>query len=190
MTEAAVMGGDKPSLATKCLDLCQALISQGRAFTFNLSVDSSFTFSLDTRGEVTPAKTMARKKTSPSTQRRNKKRKDEFLLKKSQTISEKSPGKDSEKETDLKTNTETKAVDETTVDKEPPVQKPPASQPWRRQSTCKRCGVQTKGHPGPYGEERCRVSLHHLPSIRIEKCSDCMDHLRPPCDAHRKPWMD
>ena len=41
-----------PALANKCLDLCQALISQGKAFTFALThTSTSLTFSLDTRGE-------------------------------------------------------------------------------------------------------------------------------------------
>ena len=47
----AVREGD-PAMATKCLDLCQALVSQGKAFTFSLThTGTSFTFSLDTRGE-------------------------------------------------------------------------------------------------------------------------------------------
>ena len=78
-----VMEGDY-TLATKCLEICQALTSQGKTFSFTLThTGSSFTFTLDTKEKEASMKTMARKKTSPSTQRRNAKRKEEFLKKKS-----------------------------------------------------------------------------------------------------------
>ena len=69
------------SLTTKCLDFCQALASQGKEFKFAITVGSTFTFSLDTREgkETLPT----RSKKSPSTQRRNAKRRKEFLIKKS-----------------------------------------------------------------------------------------------------------
>ena len=73
---------DDPSLASKCLDICQALAAQGRNFTFNLTL-SPFSFSLDTRGEekvTSPEK--VKKRPSPSTQRRNLRRKIEFQTKK------------------------------------------------------------------------------------------------------------
>ena len=79
-----------PAMATKCLDLCQALVSQGKAFTFSLThTGTSFTFSLDTRGEEkveSPSlrRPPARKKPSPSTLRRNARRKTEFMKKKNQ----------------------------------------------------------------------------------------------------------
>ena len=87
---APEVSGDNHSLATKCLDICQALSSQGKEFSFslNFSLNSSFTFTLDTREKDTPSKstststTKARKKVSPSTQRRNARRKEEFLRKK------------------------------------------------------------------------------------------------------------
>ena len=75
------MGGDN-SLANKCMDLCQALQSQGRSFSFTLTIASSFTFSLDSKVEVTTAPNRAVKKVSPSTQRRNIRRKEQFLKKK------------------------------------------------------------------------------------------------------------
>ena len=83
---APEVSGDNHSLATKCLDICQALSSQGKEFSFslNFSLNSSFTFTLDTREKDTPSTstTKARKKVSPSTQRRNDKRKAEFIKKK------------------------------------------------------------------------------------------------------------
>ena len=72
------VNGVESSLVTKCLDFCQALSRQGKAFNFNLNVGSSFTFSLDTRVKSIPPE-MVRKKLSPSSirgdaRRREKKR--------------------------------------------------------------------------------------------------------------------
>ena len=194
------MGDKCATLATQCLEFCRHLDAQGMAYKFSLSIGSNFTFSLDTRGEATTSREV-RKKLSPSSVKRNARRKADFLKKKSMSSEESSDS--SEK----KSATPDEAV-KTTVDLEKPAEKhpeepakeqpadkqpaekQPASQPWRRPSTCRRCGLSTKGHPGPYGEGRCRVCLPELPSrIRIEKCSDCFDHPRPPCEAHRKPWV-
>ena len=82
------MGGVDPTLASKCLDLCQALIGQGKALNFSLSyTGTSYTFSLDTRSKDTPSP-QARKKTSPSTLRRNARRREEFLKRKAETTPE------------------------------------------------------------------------------------------------------
>ena len=79
------VGESESSLASKCMDFCQALSSQGKAFKFSLTLGSNFSFSLDARDKV-PAldsKTVAlKKKLSPSTQRRNARRRAEFLTKK------------------------------------------------------------------------------------------------------------
>ena len=69
------------SLTTKCLDFCQALAGQGKIFKFSITIGSTFSFSMDTRdGKEAHPK---RSKKSPSTLRRNAKRRKEFLLKKS-----------------------------------------------------------------------------------------------------------
>ena len=82
MTE---MGESDSSLAAKCLDICQVLAGQGLAFNFSLSIGSTFSFSLDARGKgqalATQGKTKKKKKT-PSTLRRNARRRSEFLKKK------------------------------------------------------------------------------------------------------------
>ena len=78
------VGGSDSSLAAKCLDLCQVLAGQGLAFNFSLSIGSTFSFSLEARGKgqalATQGKTM--KKKTPSTLRRNARRRTEFLKKK------------------------------------------------------------------------------------------------------------
>ena len=79
------MGNESP-LASKCLDLCQTLASQGQAFTFSLTIGSTFNFSISTGSQDTPApptKAVKNKK-SPSTQRRDARRRKEFLKRKSQ----------------------------------------------------------------------------------------------------------
>ena len=65
------------SLATQCLAFCQTMASQAQAFNFSLTLDTSFCFSLDTRVGA-PVKQVTRK-TSPSTQRRNERRRKLFL---------------------------------------------------------------------------------------------------------------
>ena len=74
------------SLAAKCLDICQVLAGQGLAFNYSLSIGSNFSFSLDARGKgqalATQGKTKKKKKKTPSTLRRNARRRSEFLRKK------------------------------------------------------------------------------------------------------------
>ena len=80
-------------LLTQCLDFCQALENRGRQFNFNLTLETGFTFSLDTRGEHNQPKIHKEKKRkSPSTLKRDLRRKEEFQRKK---------GSDTPKETAL-----------------------------------------------------------------------------------------
>ena len=78
------VGESDSSLAAKCLDFCQALAGQGLAFNFSLTISSTFSFSLDTRGKgpalVNKGKT--KKRSSPSTLRRNARRRAAFLQRK------------------------------------------------------------------------------------------------------------
>ena len=71
------------TLVSKCMDFCQALASQGQAFNFTLAIGPDFSFSLDTRSKVPGT----RKKASPSTLRRNAKRREEFNQRKQQSPS-------------------------------------------------------------------------------------------------------
>ena len=80
----ATMNGEHSALATKCLDLCQALTSKGKTFTFSLNIGPSFSFSLDTR-ESSTSQEVVKKKLSPSAIRRNFRRKEDFVKKKAET---------------------------------------------------------------------------------------------------------
>ena len=69
------------SLAHQCLALCQTLASQGRTFSLSLTAGSSFIFSMESNGIAVPAQ-VVKKKSSPSTLRRNAKRRELFLKRK------------------------------------------------------------------------------------------------------------
>ena len=73
------------SLATKCLDFCQALTRQGKNFNFSLNLGPSFKFALDTSVKSISAE-MVRKKLSPSAVKRNARRKEDYLKKKSESL--------------------------------------------------------------------------------------------------------
>ena len=68
------------SLASKCMDFCQALAIQGQAFNFSLTIGPDFSFSLDTRRKATSPG--IKKKASPSTLRRNARRREKYLQQK------------------------------------------------------------------------------------------------------------
>ena len=86
MTTAAI--GDLSPLAIKCMEFCQALASQGTKFSFNLTTGPQFSFSLDTSESGTSTSVVAeqvkRKKWSPSDVRRNLRRRQEFLKRKTE----------------------------------------------------------------------------------------------------------
>ena len=81
----AIVSGD-PALVSQCLELCQVLAEKGQPFTISINLGSTFNFSLDTRGDPVVAK--KKKKPSPSRLRRNQKRKEEFLKRKSEISTE------------------------------------------------------------------------------------------------------
>ena len=84
MDEASA--GDS-SLAHQCLALCQTLASQGRTVSLSLTAGSSFTFSMESNGVAIPAQ-LVKKKSSPSTLRRNAKRREIFLKRKLEPLIE------------------------------------------------------------------------------------------------------
>ena len=102
---AAVRENDS-SLANKCLALCQALNNQGKAFKFSLTIGNTFSFSLDSGERTVPIPKAGKKRTSPSTRKRNARRRKQFLEKKSTPSSE-------ENQADLETNQQALAENHT-----------------------------------------------------------------------------
>ena len=74
---------DDLSLASQCLALCQTLAGQGKAFSLSVTVGSTFTFSLDSKEAASLPK--KKKKSSPSTLRRNAERREKFLKRKAES---------------------------------------------------------------------------------------------------------
>ena len=88
------------SLASKCMDFCQALANQGQAFNFSLTIGPDFSFSLDTRRKA--GSPVIKKKASPTTLRRNARRREEFLAKKQHESSTRIPLENSATEKEIK----------------------------------------------------------------------------------------
>ena len=75
-----VVSESDSSLTSQCLDFCQRLASQGQALSFSLKMSTNFSFTLENKEtikNVPPSQT--RKKLSPSSIRRNAKRRQKFL---------------------------------------------------------------------------------------------------------------
>ena len=64
-------------LVSQCLEFCQTLAGKSQTFSFSLTIGSHLSFSVDTRGEVVLAP--KRKKKTPSTLRRDARRREELL---------------------------------------------------------------------------------------------------------------
>ena len=76
---------DNAALLSQCLDFCKSLSSKSLTFSFALTIEDSFSFSLATRGEVALASKAKKNKKTPSALRRNARRRAEFLKKKLET---------------------------------------------------------------------------------------------------------
>ena len=74
-------GPEDAMLVSQCLDFCQTLAGKSITFSFSLTTRAGFSFSVDSRGkeELAPKK---KKKATPSTMRRNARRRAQFLKKK------------------------------------------------------------------------------------------------------------
>ena len=73
---------DKAALVSQCLDFCQTLASKSPTFSFTLTLGNSFSFSLDTSGKEAFTLQGKKKKKTPSTLRRDARRRAKFLKKK------------------------------------------------------------------------------------------------------------
>ena len=67
-------------LASQCLEICQTLAGKSLSISFSFNIGPNFSFSVDTRGKEVLAS--PKKKKTPSTLRRDARRRDEFLKKK------------------------------------------------------------------------------------------------------------
>ena len=84
----STVNGDESSLSNKCLEICQALVQKGQTFSFSLKL-KPFSFSLDIKESLLETRTVVKKnKMSPSTLRRNMRRKKEFLEQKKKESSD------------------------------------------------------------------------------------------------------
>ena len=74
-------GPEDALLVSQCLDFCQTLAGKSITFSFSLTTRAGFSFSVDSRGKgaLAPKK---KKKATPSTMRRNARRRAQFLKKK------------------------------------------------------------------------------------------------------------
>ena len=77
---AMPLSEEDAKLASQCLEFCQTLADKSLTFSFSLTIGSSFSFSVDTRGKEVLAS--PRKKKTPSTLRRDARRREELLKKK------------------------------------------------------------------------------------------------------------
>ena len=78
MTAMSQLSEEDAKLASQCLDICQTLAGKSLPFSFSFNIGPNFSFSVDTRGKevLTP------KKKTPSTLRRDARRREELLRKK------------------------------------------------------------------------------------------------------------
>ena len=67
-------------LASQCLDICQTLAGKSLPFSFSFNIGPNFSFSVDTKGKE--VSTPQKKKKTPSTLRRDARRREELLRKK------------------------------------------------------------------------------------------------------------
>ena len=73
---------DKAALVSQCLDFCQTLATKLPIFSFALTLGNGFSFTLDTSGKEALSPKAMKKKKTPSTLRRDARRRSEFLKKK------------------------------------------------------------------------------------------------------------
>ena len=80
MAAMSQLSEEDAKLASQCLDICQTLAGKSLPFSFSFNIGPNFSFSVDTRGKeiLAPQK----KKKTPSTLRRDARRREELLRKK------------------------------------------------------------------------------------------------------------
>ena len=195
------MGDKYATLATQCTEFCRHLDAQGRYFKFSISIGSDFTFSLDTEEEATTIKEVRKKKLSPSSLRRNERRKLEFLNKKStssetkessekktETSEKKAEASEKKAETSekraetsekkselsgMKPEDKSEAPEGSEAVKANVKEKETAPQPWRRTS-----------RPSKAGKVQVPSPDYLAGTAIIKACGECMNS-RLPCAKHK-----
>ena len=81
MAAISQLSKEDAKLASQCLEICQTLAGKSLPFSFSFNIGPNFSFSVDTRGKEILAPQQKKKKT-PSTLRRDARRREEFLKKK------------------------------------------------------------------------------------------------------------
>ena len=80
MTAMSQLSEEDAKLASQCLDICQTLAGKSLPFSFSFNIRPNFSFSVDTRGKEVSIP--QKKKKTPSTLRRDARRREELLRKK------------------------------------------------------------------------------------------------------------
>ena len=80
MAAMSQLSEEDAKLASQCLDICQTLAGKSLPFSFSFNIGPNFSFSVDTRGKE--VSTLQKKKKTPSTLRRDARRREELLRKK------------------------------------------------------------------------------------------------------------
>ena len=157
------------SLVSQCLAFCQTLANQGKDFSFNLT-NSTFSFSLDTR-ESKVKDTLGKKRTSPSTQRRNARRREDFLRKKlnfSSVSSSDSPTDISLSATTVATTVGAADATSSSASSEPveaPVSPPAETVKVSNRSDCGRGTAERCGFTCPWGRYSQKNCVKHGQSL-------------------------
>ena len=79
MAAMSELSEEDAKLVSQCLDICQTLAGKSLPFSFSFNIGPNFSFSVDTRGKEVFA---AQKKKTPSTLRRDARRREELMKKK------------------------------------------------------------------------------------------------------------
>ena len=80
MAAMSQLSEEDAKLVSQCLDICQTLAGKSLPFSFSFNIGPNFSFSVDTRGKEVLAP--QKKKKTPSTLRRDARRREELLRKK------------------------------------------------------------------------------------------------------------
>ena len=82
MAAMTMLCEEDAKLASQCLEICKTLAGKSLPFSFSVNIGPNFSFSVDTRGVEEEVLATRKKKKTPSTLRRDARRREEYLRKK------------------------------------------------------------------------------------------------------------